>query len=125
MVDYSAPTELPVARSLPVCGLLSVIAPCLGFFAAYVIFPYCAEDNPRYMDLYLIIGWAGPTELAGGAHAILGLVGLVGFGLGCIALWRSERLWGFGVLGLLFNGPLLLVLLVGLFELLAVWLHLH
>lgn len=48
---------------------------------------------------------------------------LLGFVLACIALARSEKLWGLTALGLILNAPLLLLLLWSGLVNLGAWLR--
>ena len=107
-------TEAATPSRAPFCGALSVAAPFLGYVALVIVLP-CFEDG-RNWDWRLIAGITGPTWLAGVAHTILGVAGLVGLVLGSTSLWRSENR-AVAVLGLLLNAPLIFVLIAGLAEL--------
>lgn len=102
------------ARPFPSCGALSVAAPLLGYVALEVILP-CFEGGRHWSWRLFLDG--GPTWLQGLAYTITGFAGLVGFALGCLALWRSENR-ALAALGLVLNAPFILLLVLGLAELL-------
>jgi hypothetical protein len=111
-INGATPPEGPRAIRFPFCGVLSVAAPFLGYFALEIILP-CFEDV-RHWNWRLFFD-GGPSWLQGLAYTIIGCSGLAGLVLGCTALWRAEN-WAVAVLGLILNAPLILLLPTGLTE---------
>lgn len=84
-------------RPRPCWNVLSVLAPFLGLGGALVAAFF--QDGEHAVHVFKV------------AEMTLGVFLVFGFAFACIALVRSERLWGITALGIALNSPFLLIAL--------------
>ena len=87
-------------RPRPCWNVLSAFTPLFAFVCACLVIG--VEDYFYHEH---------PAHYAKTGAYTLGVVLAFGFGFGCIALFRWERLWGITALGLALNAPFVLIVM--------------